>query len=60
MSTCILLIITHVWLEFPKHEKAMFWLESVALVAFGAAWLIKGKFLLADAGDEEAVFKKKV
>jgi hypothetical protein len=56
MGLSIILIVTHKWLGFPAHENSVFWLEAVALVAFGIAWLIKGKFMLADEGDEEAVF----
>jgi hypothetical protein len=56
MGLNLALIVTHKWLNFPSYEKSVFWLEAFALVAFGIAWLIKGKFILADSGDDEAVF----
>ncbi len=56
MGLSILLIATHKLLEFPAYEHSVFWLEAVALVAFGISWLIKGKFIIADVEDQEAVF----
>ena len=56
MGLSILLIVTHKWLGIPAHQNSVFWLEAVALVAFGISWLIKGKFILTDVGDQEAVF----
>jgi len=36
--------------KFPElvNLKPIFWLESIALWAYGASWLVKGEFLLAD------------
>ena len=31
----------------------MFWLETVALCAFGYTWLIKGKVMYRDADEKE-------
>ena len=36
--------------EGAKEWPAIFWLESLALWAFGFSWLVKGETLLRDAG----------
>jgi len=53
MGVCILLIAVYVFL--PDHlagvfkpYKPVFWLEAMAILAFGISWLIKGETLLRD------------
>ena len=53
MMTCIgLLAVYFIFLEkrFPLLDNLhpVFWLESLALEAFGISWIVKGEFLLAD------------
>lgn len=46
---CILLIpLSDLFLDTAEHNTT-FWLEWVAMIAFGTAWLVKGKMFLADA-----------
>ena len=53
MSICILLIVIHSF--FPEEVKSkleaydpVFWLETIAVVAFGISWLTKGEAILRD------------
>jgi len=53
MSVCVLLIAVYVLFpnifEAPlKPLKPIFWLEAIAILAFGISWLIKGETLLKD------------
>jgi len=53
MLSCLVLIAIYLlWLKFkyPTLDEMdpIFWLESIALVAFGSAWLTKGEMILAD------------
>ncbi len=55
MAVCLLLIL--VYFLLPKASAAslktlnpVFWLETVALLAFGVSWLTKGEALLKDQG----------
>ncbi len=53
MSICILLIVIYSLLpnEVASQVEAydpVFWLEAIAIVAFGISWLIKGETLLKD------------
>jgi uncharacterized membrane protein len=53
MSLCILLIFIYtVFLgKVASHLQALnpvFWLESIAVVAFGVSWLVKGEAILKD------------
>jgi len=53
MLVCIGLIgIYFAWLEegvpAVKDYEPVFWLESVAVIAFGVSWLVKGEAILAD------------
>ncbi len=45
----VLLIIALIFILLPKEQIAsstlIFWLESIALWAFGVSWLVKGRFL---------------
>lgn len=48
-----LLIVIYLYLIFPKNPKIdqyhpIFWLESLALIAFSVSWLIKGEVALKD------------
>jgi hypothetical protein len=38
-----------------SRHKPVFWLESVALLAFGISWLVKGEFILEDGSQTESV-----
>ncbi len=38
--------------------KPVFWLESIALFAFGISWLVKGDTLFKDSNDTEAIATK--
>lgn len=49
---CVLLIAVHGWWhgdEGWSRYKPVFWLEWIALLAFGTSWLVKGKLVLTDA-----------
>jgi hypothetical protein len=53
MSACILLIAVYVLLPdsaeaILKPYKIVFWLETLAIWAFGISWLVKGETLLKD------------
>jgi heme A synthase len=51
MLGCIALISLYFWLGTDTgvaKAKPVFWLESIALWAFGLSWLTKGEFLCAD------------
>ena len=45
----LLIIVAIVFIFLPKEKIAsstlIFWLESLALWAFGVSWLVKGRFL---------------
>ena len=54
MLVCIIFIaVVKIWLEkdIPQIEnlKPSFWLETIALVAFGISWLTKGQAIFKDA-----------
>jgi hypothetical protein len=57
MSACILLIALfyllpdEVALHFESYHH-VFWLESLALIAFGVSWLTKGEAFLKDKAEE--------
>ena len=36
---------TEVWV---RDTRAVFWLEALAIVAFGVSWLVKGEAILKD------------
>jgi len=53
MIACLVLIVLYMlWLKnaFPQLQniQPVFWLESIALVAFGVSWLTKGETILKD------------
>ncbi len=53
MSVCILLIAVYVLLPdsaeaILKPYKIVFWLETIAIWAFGISWLVKGETMLKD------------
>lgn len=47
VSLCGVLVPFRIWLDSWKWN---FWFESLALIAFGTAFLIKGEFILKDQG----------
>ena len=56
MSICIALIIIYMkWLIdiYPNHGcfQPVFWLESIALVAFGISWITKGQIIYKDKSE---------
>lgn len=49
MIACVAVIaISEKWLGFSKENPITFWMETVALVAFGFSWLVKGETLFKD------------
>jgi hypothetical protein len=67
MVACIALIAVYYRLPGEAAEriapyKPVFWLESLAIVSFGASWLIKGEFLLKDkgAGEDQGMARVKM
>lgn len=48
MCFCISLIVGYSFLPFLKEYNPVFWLEAIAIVAFGISWLTKGEALLWD------------
>jgi hypothetical protein len=57
MIGCILVLIPRfIWpslqCQYDK-MKVIFWMESIALLAFGISWIIKGEFMLKDKPVEE-------
>ena len=53
MSLCILLVVVYELLpdevmSFIRSYKPVFWLEAIAVVAFGISWLTKGEAILKD------------
>lgn len=42
---CLVLITLTSWFELAPHLRPALWLESVAVWAFGVAWLVKGRTL---------------
>lgn len=53
IATCVLILIIYFALPDPlvaslKPLKPVFWLEAIAVMAFGFAWLVKGEVFLAD------------
>lgn len=53
MLVCIILLVVYVLLlssKYPALEKynIIFWLETIALTAFGVSWLVKGELILKD------------
>lgn len=40
--------------------RPLFWLESIAVLAFGVSWLVKGETLLRDPGPEDAEPQRRV
>ena len=55
MSVCIVLMIVYTVLPASGKEpfkplNPIFWLEAVAVVAFGISWLTKGEAILKDVG----------
>jgi hypothetical protein len=51
MVACIALIAAGKFFMTPEWNKQtsfMFWLESIAVVAFGVSWLTKAEVILAD------------
>ena len=50
---CIALLLSLLVVHIPSQISALhpvYWLETVAVVAFGAAWIVKGELLLKDEG----------
>ena len=43
--------------DFPFTSKYTFWLEVSALLSFGIAWIVKGKFAFTDEGDISTIGK---
>lgn len=52
IMACILLMFIGHLVPDVKHYPSKFWLETFAIEAFGASWLIKGQTLLADRRTE--------
>lgn len=51
MLACLALIVVVKWMSIDSAVKGLapvFWLESVAIVAFGVCWLTKGEAILGD------------
>ena len=65
MIACILIIV-YVKLMYPSsiinELRVVYWAESVALSAFGIAWIVAGKYfrLLVDAEEELKLFFRKI
>jgi hypothetical protein len=47
LSLIVILLANWVW-KVPDHSHLTYWMESVALVAFGVSWLTKGEALFGD------------
>ena len=56
VAAIVLVLVTNLIVDPPSSWNALFWLETVAVLAFGTSWLIKSGFLgiLADTGEAEA------
>ena len=56
VAAIVLVLVTNLIVRPPSSWNALFWLETVAVLAFGASWLIKSGFLgiLADPEEPEA------
>lgn len=56
VAAIVLVLVTNLIVRPPSSWNALFWLETVAVLAFGASWLIKSGFLgiLADTEEPEA------
>ena len=52
MCFCISLIVGYSFLPLFKEYNPVFWLEAIAIVAFGISWLTKGEWILWDAKDQ--------
>jgi Ni/Fe-hydrogenase subunit HybB-like protein len=52
MAACVLLIALYLYVigeeTFLKQYSPAFWLESIAIIAFGVSWLTKGEAILRD------------
>jgi hypothetical protein len=52
MVGCILLLVPYFLMDTIKTQldkfKPVFWMETLALWAFGISWLVKGQLLLKD------------
>ena len=48
MCFCISLIVGYSFLPLLKEYNPVFWLEAIAVVAFGISWLTKGEAILCD------------
>lgn len=44
----VALVLIPIFSAFPIFPKVIFWMEWVAMAAFGFSWLTKGEFILAD------------
>lgn len=44
----VALVMIPIFSAFPIFPKVIFWMEWVAMAAFGFSWLTKGEFILAD------------
>lgn len=49
IAAAIILIPVAYSIESISKLKPMFWLEWIALIAFGISWLVKGEFILKDS-----------
>lgn len=62
MAACVLLIVVvHLLPEQAsaalKSADPVFWLESVAILAFGISWLVKGEAILKDSENEPLILE---
>lgn len=59
LSCILLLIIYYAFLKNPDWDKysPVYWLETLALVAFGVSWLTKGEMIWRDFSNEELKMK---
>ena len=54
MLLCILsILVIEIWFEEKRNSHWEFWLESIALVAFGISWLTKGEMIFKDITQDE-------
>ena len=53
LASLVFIALVKIWLErdFPQINslKLAFWLETIALIAFGVSWLTKGQAIFKDA-----------
>jgi predicted enzyme related to lactoylglutathione lyase len=65
MFTCVIFILVYSFglkTKFPEWEnwKPIFWLESIALWAFGISWAVKGELILKDYQDSKDQTKQNI